>query len=123
MFSKALLARAAECERSARQAEGEQLHVVCTSPTAHTNCELLAALLHERARFALHLPAAGHPLLHAQALRLQCGGLAALQGLLGEKQHDVHRGVALAQQRYGSLTELPWAELVSALAAWRAPAR
>jgi hypothetical protein len=123
VFAKALLSRSVVCECSARRAEGEQTHVICTSPIARTNCATLAALLHERARFALRLPATAQPLLHAQALRLQCGGLAALQQLLGDGEHDVHRSVAQAQQRYGSLTELPWQQLVAALAAWQAPRR
>lgn len=119
-----MLARAASCERAERRAEGEQLHVVCTSPVAHTNCDTLAALLHERSRFALRLPAPGRPLMHAQALRLQCGGLAALQQVLGDAgERDAHRAVVQAQQRYGSLTDLPWAELVGALAAWQPPRR
>ena len=123
-FAKAMLAQAASCERAERAAEGEQLHVVCTSPVAHTNCGTLAALLHERARFALRLPAPGRPLMHAQALRLQCGGLAALQEVLGEEGgRDAHRAVVAALQRFGSLTELPWATLVAALVAWQPPRR
>ena len=131
VFAKALLSRSVVCECSARRAEGEQTHVVCSSPIARTNCATLAALLHERSRFALRLPAPTQPLLHAQALRLQCGGLAALQQLLGDgdgdcdddHERDVHRSVAQAQLRYGSLTELPWQQLVAALAAWQAPRR
>lgn len=123
VFGKALVSRHAACERATRRAEGEQMHVICTSAEARNDCGTLAALLHERARFALRLPAVGQPLLHVQALRLQCGGLAALQGLLGDAERDVHRSVRLAQQRHGGLAELPWAELVAALAAWQPPRR
>jgi hypothetical protein len=122
VFGKALLAQAARCEHAAREAWGEQLTVECSSPVAHMNCTTLVALLHERARFALRLPPPGRPVMHAQALRLQCGGLAALRQLLGDDEPDAHRLLARAQQRHGSLTELPWADLVSALAAWQ-PAR
>jgi hypothetical protein len=123
VFGKALLACSASCERAERRAAGEQLAVLCTSPASLTNCSTLAALLQERSRFALRLPAAGRPLMHTQALRLQCGGLAALRARLGSADDDVHRVVRLAQERYGSLTELPWAELVPALAAWQQPRR
>jgi hypothetical protein len=126
VFGKAMLARSASCERAEREAQGEQLAVVCTSPVARTNCGTLAALLHERSRFALRLPAAGRPLMHAQALRLQCGGLAALRQVLGEAgegELDAHRAVVSAQQRFGSLTDLPWAALVSALVEWQPPRR
>lgn len=122
-FAKALLSRSQTCACAARRAEGEQVHVVCTSPPDRARCDTLAALLHERSRFALRLPAPGRPVLHAQALRLQCGGLAALQALMGDGERDVQRSVAMAQQRYGSLAELPWSALVAALAAWQAPRR
>jgi len=123
VFGKALLARAAECECAARRSVGERALVECDSPVARTNCETLAALLRERARFPLRLPPEGRPLMHVQALRLQCGGLAALHGVLDAQEPDVHRMVALAQQRHGSLTDLPWARLVQTLAGWRPPRR
>lgn len=119
VFSHALLARAAVCELSQRQALAERDVLVCTSPVARTNCGTLAALLHERARFALRLPPPGRPLIHAQVLRLHCGGLAGLQASLGEARPDVHRMVGQAQDRHGSLTELPWPRLVATIVAWR----
>ena len=119
IFRRALLAHAAGCEVSARQAIGEREVVVCRSPVARTNCATLAELLHERARFALKLPRPGTPLLHAQALRLHCGGIAGMQRALGAASADVHALIGLAQARHGSLTELPWAELVAAVVAWQ----
>jgi hypothetical protein len=96
----------------------------------------------------LRLPHLGQPLMHMQALRLQCGGLSALRQVLrpddgpraaaapasdraGESEsgaspcldRDVHRMVGVAHERHGSLTELPWAPLVAALAAWQPPRR
>ena len=117
VFAKALLARAASCDMATRVclAEGELLE--CNSPVARINCGTLAALLHERSRFALRLPAPGRPLLHAQSLRLQCGGLSALRPVLQES--DVHRMVLRAQDLHGSLADLPWGELVPAIAAWQ----
>jgi hypothetical protein len=123
VFAKALLARAAVCERAERRAVAEGLLVECGSPVARTNCGTLAALMHERARFALRLPPPGRPLMHMLALRLQCGGLVALQQVLASNEPDVHRMVGAAQQRHGSLTELPWDTLVAALAAWQPPRR
>jgi hypothetical protein len=58
-----------------------------------------------------------------QGLRLQCGGLVALQQVLGVPERDVHRMVGTAHERHGSLTELPWDALVAALAAWQPPRR
>ena len=119
VFAMALLARAATCSLASRREVAERSLLECPSPVARTNCGTLAALLHERARFALRLPPPGRPLTHMQALRLQCGGLRALQQHLQAPNADVHGLVGLGQARFGSLTDLPWATLVPALAAWQ----
>lgn len=122
IFGRALLARSAACTLATRRQIGERELLECRSPPARINCSLLAALLHERARFALRLPRPGEPLMHSQALRLQCGGIAGLRAALDEPDADVHGLVALAQQRHGSLAELPWEPLVAVMRAW-APQR
>jgi hypothetical protein len=119
VFAKALLARAAVCELAERRAAAEHEVIECPSPVARTNCATLAALLHERARFALRLPAPGRPLIHAQAVRLQCGGLLGLQQALAAPGPDVHRMVGQAHERHGSLTELPWDSIVQVVASWQ----
>ena len=119
VFAKALLARAAVCELAARRAVAEREIIECRSPVARINCATLAALMHERARFALRLPSPGQPMIHAHALRLQCGGLLGLQQSLGAAQADVHRMVGVAHERFGSLTELPWEAIVHALKQWQ----
>lgn len=123
VFAKALLARAATCELAARRSIGERELVECRSVVARTNCGTLAALMHERARFALHLPGPGRPMVHAQALRLHCGGLLGLQRALGDARADVHALVIAAQERYDSLTQLPWDAIVRDIAAWQSRRR
>lgn len=118
VFAKALFARAAQCELSRRRAIAEREVIECPSPTARTNCQALAQLARERARFVLKLRD-GTPVMHAQALRLQCGGLQGLQQALGAPKADVHCLVSSAQERHGSLTELPWDTIVQAIAQWR----
>lgn len=118
VFAKALLSRVASCELASRSARGEQEVLECTSPVARINCSTLAALLHERSRFALHLPGPSRPLMHQQAMRLQCGGLMAICEVLGVADRDVHRLVATAYERHASLTELPWEPLVAAIKTW-----
>ena len=119
VFAKALLSRAAACECASSRTVGERELVECGSVVARTNCGTLAALMHERARFALRLAGPGRPMVHAQALRLQCGGLAGLQQVLGASQADVHGMVRLAHERFGSLTVMPWDAIVREIAAWQ----
>ena len=122
VFARPLLAHTATCSKSQRRSLGERDVIECESPVARPNCTTLAALLHERARFALRLPAPGHPMVHAQALRLHCGGLEGLREVLQAGPADVHGMVLAAQARHGSLTDLPWEAIVQSLVAW-APRR
>ncbi len=119
MFTKALLAHAARCELAIRHSAGEIDALTCSSPVARTNCATLSALLRERAMFTLRLPRPPAPLVHAKALQLQCGGLRGLQQVLDAPSADVHGMIGLAHERHGSLLELPWQQLVDAIAAWQ----
>lgn len=123
VFAKALLARTAVCGLACRRSIGERELIECSSVVARANCGTLAALMHERARFALRLPSPGQPLIHALALRVHCGGLIGLQQALGATQPDVHAMVGVVHERYASMSELPWASIVRDLVAWRARPR
>lgn len=123
VFSKALLAQTASCSCAQRTALGERLLLECDSPQGLANCHRWMALLRERARFALKLPTAGRPLLHQQALRLQCGSIEALQAALSANGCDTRQLVAAALERLDSPAELPWPALVSHVAHWRAQRR
>ena len=118
VFKKAITAGCATCATSVRRALAEREAIGCASPTARTNCATLAALLHERATFALKLVPGG-ALPHAVALRLACGGLAGVRECVEPGEADVHRLVVAAQQRFGSLVELPWHGVVASIVAWR----
>jgi hypothetical protein len=118
VFAKALFARAAQCELSRRRAIAERELIECSSPTARMNCQTLVQLMHERARFVLKLRN-GTPVMHAQAMRLQCGGLQGLERALDAPKADVHHLIGLAHERHGTLSELPWDTIVQALAQWR----
>lgn len=118
VFEKAIAAGCATCATSVRRALAEREAIGCTSPTARTNCATLAALLRERATFALKL-APGGAMPHAVALRLACGGLAGVRACVEPGATDVHRLVTAAQTRFGSLSELPWRDVVASIVAWR----
>jgi hypothetical protein len=73
VFAKALRAHSACCELARRESIGEGDRLTCSSAVARVNCDTLAALLRERAAFALRLPREPAPLLHGKALQLHCG--------------------------------------------------
>jgi hypothetical protein len=118
VFQGALQARCASCELVAKRSLAEREVLACTLPTAHLNCETLTRLFHERATFPLRLhPRA--PLTHATELRLQSGGLLGLQQVLAAPKADVHQMVQQAQLTYGSLTQLPWDQIVECIKSWQ----
>lgn len=126
IFARALLAGAAACALARRGSIGERETVGCRAPQAHARCTVLAGLMRERARFALRLPAADQPLRHAQAMRLECGGLQGLAQVLQTApaaagdvpRPDVDALLDLAQQRHASLADLGWDQIVGAMRVW-----
>jgi hypothetical protein len=118
VYEKALAAGCASCATSIRRALAERETIGCASPTARTNCATLAALTRERAAFALRL-APGAPQPHAVTMRLACGALKGLRRCVDPGEPDVHRLVAAAQEKYGSLLDLPWPEVVAEVTAWQ----
>ncbi len=119
VFERAILADCARCELSRRRALAEREVVACSLEVARINCTTLESLFRERARFALHLPGPGVPIVHAKAMQLQCGGLRGLQAAVAAPTADVHAMVQKAQANDASLLELPWVEIVSSIVAWQ----
>lgn len=119
VFEKALLAGCAGCELAIRHSLAERETLECRSPVARTNCATLRALLRERSAFPLRLPPAGTALPHAVTMRIDCGGLRGLGESVPHASADVHRLVRTAQERYGSLVDLPWPAIVAAVTAWQ----
>lgn len=122
VFQGALLARHAVCELVQRRSLAERETLACPSAPAHLNCETLERLFVERATFPLKLRP-GAPLTHATVMRLHCGGIQGLQQVLEADQADVHRLVGQAQEVHGSLSDLPWPEIVAKIVAWQARRR
>lgn len=117
-FEMAIAARCAACAVADRRPLGEHEVIGCSSAPAHADCAELAALLRERAMFALRLPHM-RALPHSVAMRLACGGIAGLRQCVAMDDDDVRRLVAAAKARWGSLADLPWAAIVASTVAWQ----
>ncbi|GAB4213575.1 MAG: hypothetical protein Fur007_08030 [Rhodoferax sp.] len=118
VFEKAVLAGCVGCSLANRLSLAEREVVACQLPIARINCATLAALLRERATFALHLPPPSQPIAHAKSMQLQCGGLRGLQVVLDAAHMDVHALVQQAQQDGQSLLDLPWADMLGHVMQW-----
>jgi hypothetical protein len=131
-FEKAQGAKRCFCEKSVRTAIAEREAVGCSSAELAADCRELLALLHENARFTLHLPHLEGALPHAKEMKVQCGGLLGLQGALDEEKAEaatVDNIFALLRQavaHYGGLDRLPYGEIIKTVAAFeirRRPSR
>ena len=122
-FEKAILTRFCNCELARKINIAEREAVCCRSAGACADCGELHGLLRHNAMFTLKLIHEG-PLPHAKELKVQCGGLLGLQRALGVDAADQTRVdnvfglVAAAQKKYGSLSELPYSEIVQSIAAY-----
>ncbi|HMS27322.1 MAG TPA: hypothetical protein PKC80_08115 [Burkholderiaceae bacterium] len=119
VFSKAILANCAQCELSNKRSLAEREMVSCNAQVAQINCTTLHNLFRERAAFALKISPANTEMAHNKAMQLQCGGLIGLQTVLEVKSCNVHALVQLTLENEKSMLNLPWQEIVAAIAIWK----
>lgn len=125
-FEKALLARCCQCSLAQRMNIAEREAVGCTDPAQRETCLALREQLRQNSAFALGLSHAGEKLPHAKELKVQCGGLKGLQKVLSgsaevENVGEVSDAGALARlalEQYLTLDQLPYSEIIQAVAAF-----
>ena len=122
-FEKALLARCCQCSLAQRMNIAEREAVGCTDPALRETCLALRGHLRQNSAFALKLQHTSGPLPHAKELKIQCGGLRGLQKVLSgsaevENVNDVGALARLALERYLTLEQLPYSEIIQAVAAY-----
>jgi hypothetical protein len=125
-FEKAILSTECACEKSERFIVGERTGVLCTSDIAHRNCRILLELLQERSRFTLKQTDSREALTFGKGLKVMVGGLIGVQCLFEQSRQgtrpvvsNIHELVMQAQEAYGSLTALPYQEVVKSVAAYQ----
>jgi hypothetical protein len=113
-FEKTILAHCAACSKAEKRNIAEREIVACNNAEALERCIALRDLLRQNFTFALGKLHIDGPLPHAQEMRVQCGGLRGLQFSLdaNDQVHDVAALVAMAQQKFGGLADLPYAQIV-----------
>ncbi len=121
-FEKAILICLCTCREAKRINIAERDTVNCRDAQAHGDCSLLVGMLRHKATFALKLTHADAVLPHAKHVKVQCGGLLGLQAALWPEQagkprvEDIRGLVLEARDRFGSLQELPYSEIVRGIA-------
>ncbi len=124
VFEKILLARRCDCRNARRFAIAEREGVKCDSRIAQRDCAALLLLLHQYARFALHLPDATPPLPHGKEIKVQGGGLLGLQRTIhpeikNEKVNDVYGLIINARELYEELASVPVEEIIRGISTYQ----
>ncbi len=117
-FEKAVMRGCCGCHRVRQVLIAERQTAACTEEASWHRCRAFFDALRDKARFALHIEDPEAPLPHAQKLRLQCGGLLALQTELAPGDDaapstvDIDRLLAQAEVRYPKGEGLPWSSVM-----------
>jgi len=128
-FERAILSAQCACEMAERFSIAEHAGVECRSDLARNNCQVLLALMRERARFALKVTGSAASLPFGKEMKVMIGGLIGLHQALsaaherGAGVQNIHALVQQAQSLYGSLEALPYREIVKSIAAFRSRRR
>jgi len=123
-FEKAITSAQCRCELAERYAIAERLGVQCTSTLAVANCRTLLALVRSHSRFALKVTDTAANLPFGKELKIMIGGVLGLQHVLtagapADGVDNIHGLVQQAQARFGSLSDLPYQEIVKSVAAYQ----
>lgn len=127
-FEKVILGAHAGCTVAQRFAVAERMGVECTSEIAFNNCVTLIKLLRENSRFALKVTDTSARMAFGKEMKVMAGGLIGLETALHggiERQpgqpeiRDIHGLIREAQAAFGSLTALPYPEIVKSVVSFR----
>lgn len=119
VFGRAIQRGCLQCRHAQKMLLAERELMGCTSAHYYGTCEQLSCLLHEKARFPLHLPHTDEPLPFAKEMKVQCGGLLGIYlALPGNKHHDggekpeMSRLLGGLANYYPNLDKLPFSDVV-----------
>lgn len=129
VFEKAINARRCTCSLSQRFNLADREGVSCNSEAGAKRCKQLLESLRKNANFALQMTTVPGPLPHAKEAKVQIGGMLGLQKLLHpqtaeeEIAHDINGLAEVALQRYHSLDNLPYSDIVKSIVTFEARSR
>jgi hypothetical protein len=124
-FEKSLLINQCKCSKAERFCIAEREGVHCLSEEGQARCLDALSILRDHATFALRELTEGK-LPHGKAMRVQIGGMRGLNKLLNSDDTQVSDVDAILQaaiQRWGSLEQLPFSEIMPSIAAYKGKTR
>ena len=124
-FEKSVLINQCNCSKAERFCIAEREGVHCLSEEGQARCLDALSILRDHATFALRELTEGK-LPHGKAMRVQIGGMRGLNKLLNgddTQAPDVDAILQAAIQRWGSLEQLPFSEIMPSIAAYKGKTR
>jgi hypothetical protein len=124
-FEKSVLINQCNCSKAERFCIAEREGVHCLSEEGQARCLDALSILRDHATFALRKLTEGK-LPHGKAMRVQIGGMRGLNKLLNGDDTQVPDVDAILQagiQRWGSLEQLPFSEIMPSIAAYKGKTR
>ncbi|MGA0936608.1 MAG: hypothetical protein ACO378_02295 [Sedimenticolaceae bacterium] len=124
-FEKSVLINQCNCSKAERFCIAEREGVHCLSEEGQARCLDALSILRDHATFALRELTEGK-LPHGKAMRVQIGGMRGLNKLLNgddTQVPDVDAILQAAIQRWGSLEQLPFSEIMPSIAAYKGKTR
>jgi len=116
-FERAILSRCVVCFKAKKLLLAEREVISCTEERASSLCQSFHELLHDNARFALHVQP-HQPWPFGKEIRAQCGGVLGLDEVM-EKSTGMPADVALLVNegllKYGELDQFPYSEIMRAV--------
>jgi hypothetical protein len=124
-FEKSVLINQCNCSKAERFCIAEREGVHCLSEEGQARCLDALSILRDHATFALRELTEGK-LPHGKAMRVQIGGMRGLNKLLNgddTQVPDIDAILQAAIQRWGSLEQLPFSEIMPSIAAYKGKTR
>jgi len=124
VFEKALTNHQAKCSLSKHFCLADREGYSCDNAESSGKCRELLEILRNKSIFVLKLHEISGPLPHNMEIRVQAGGLAGLAKLLENDAgsqlgdsvvDDINRIIASAIEKYGSLEQLPYSEIIQSV--------
>lgn len=115
VFEKAINNRRCDCSNKEHFLLATREGVRCRVPASLQQCQQFLDTLRDGSRFALRETLIDGPLPHNKELKVQAGGLHALQQLLpgtATGLPDIRQLIETGLARYGNIDALPYPELV-----------
>ncbi len=125
LFEKCLFAGHAGCSQSERFNLAEREGIHCKSDEAQSQCAELLGLLRHHSRFALKSSDQSGVLSHAQALRIQVGGIRGLDLVMEKRREpalfvpDIYSLIRRACESHEKLSALPFNAIIQQIAAFK----